>query len=147
MTAALGAGQGGGYNAAMFTSKARASLVLWIACCAILLAALAPTVSRALTVAQGMAVPSLEICSVAGGMNMVPIKLISQEPARDHGAMQMGDCPCCSMHAATLALPPASLAPATGALIAGLLPVLFYQSINPLFAWTPVQPRGPPAAF
>ena len=147
MTAALGAGKQGGYNAAMFTSKARASLVLWIACCAILLAALAPTVSRALTVAQGMAVPSLEICSVAGGMNMVPIKLISQEPARDHGAMQMGDCPCCSMHAATLALPPASLAPATGALIVGLLPVLFYQSINPLFAWTPVQARGPPAAF
>ena len=144
---ALGAGQGGGYNAAMFTSKARATLVLWIACCAILLAALAPTVSRALTVARGMAVPSLEICSVAGGMNMVPIKPSSQEPAPEQGAMQMGDCPCCSMHAATLALPPAGLAPATGALIVGLLPVLFYQSINPLFAWTPLQPRGPPAVF
>lgn len=131
----------------MLTSKARARWVLWIACCAILLAALAPTLSRALTVAQGMAVPGLEICSVAGGMNMVPLKLSTGDSAPAKNAMQMGDCPCCSMHAATLDLPPVALAPATGALITGLLPLLFYQSITPLFAWTPLQPRGPPAAF
>ena len=131
----------------MFISKARASFVLWIACCAILLAALAPTLSRALTVAQGGAVPSLEICSVAGGMNMVPLKLSSDDSMPTKNAMQMGDCPCCSMHAATLDLPPVALAPATGALIAGLLPQLFYLSPTPLFAWTPVQPRGPPAVF
>ena len=131
----------------MFISKARASLVLWIACCAILLAALAPTLSRALTVVQGGAVPSLEICSVAGGMNMVPLKLSLDDSTPAKNAMQMGDCPCCSMHAATLDLPPVSLAQATGALIAGLLPQLFYLSPTPLFAWTPVQPRGPPAVF
>jgi len=131
----------------MLTSKARARFVLWIACCAVLLAALAPTLSRALTVAQGRAVPSLEICSVAGGMNMLPVKLLSQEPTPAKSAMQMGDCPCCGMHAAVLALPPVALAPATGAVIAGLLPVLFYQSATPLFAWTPLLPRGPPAAF
>ena len=135
----------------MLTSKARARFVLWIACCAVLLAALAPTLSRALMVAQGRAVPSLEICSVAGGMNMVPLKLSialsidDSKPASN--AMQMGDCPCCSMHAAVLALPPVALAPATGAVIAGLLPVLFHQSATPLFAWTPLLPRGPPAAF
>ena len=143
----LGTGQGGGYNVAMFTSKARARWVLWMACCAILLAALAPTLSRALTVAQGGAVPSLEICSVAGGMNMVPLKLSLDDSTPAKNAMQMGDCPCCGMHAAVLALPPVSLAPASGALITGLLPVLFYQSATPLFAWTPLQPRGPPAAF
>ena len=143
----LGAGQGGGYNVAMFTSKARARWVLWMACCAILLAALAPTLSRALTVAQGGAVPGLEICSVAGGMNMVPLKLSIDDSGPAKNAMQMGDCPCCGMHAATLDLPPMSLAPATGAVIAGLLPVLFYQSATLLFAWTPLQPRGPPAAF
>lgn len=143
----LGTGQGGGYNIAMFTSKARARWVLWMACCAILLAALAPTLSRALTVAQGGAVPSLEICSVAGGMNMVPLKLSLDDSTPAKNAMQMGDCPCCGMHAAVLALPPVSLAPASGALITGLLPVLFYQSATPLFAWTPLQPRGPPAAF
>ncbi len=143
----LGTGQGGGYNVAMFTSKARARWVLWMACCAILLAALAPTLSRALTVAQGGAVPSLEICSVAGGMNMVPLKLSLDDSTPAKNAMQMGDCPCCGMHAAVLALPPVSLAPASGALIKGLLPVLFYQSATPLFAWTPLQPRGPPAAF
>jgi len=143
----LGAVQGGDYNIAMFTSKARARWVLWMACCAILLAALAPTLSRALTVAQGGAVPSLEICSVAGGMNMVPLKLSLDDSTPSKNAMQMGDCPCCGMHAAVLALPPVSLAPASGALITGLLPVLFYQSATPLFAWTPLQPRGPPAAF
>ncbi len=45
----------------MFISKGKASIVLWIACIAIFLATLAPTVSRALTVAGGRAVPSLEI--------------------------------------------------------------------------------------
>ncbi|ATD61232.1 hypothetical protein CNX70_14500 [Janthinobacterium svalbardensis] len=131
----------------MFISKGKASIVLWIACIAIFLATLAPTVSRALTVASGMAVPSLEICSVAGGMNMSPATLSNDAPDSSKSGMRMADCPCCSMHADTLSLPPTSLVLASGELITGLLPELFYQSATPLFAWTPVQPRGPPAAF
>lgn len=130
----------------MFISKNKASIVLWIACIAIFLATLAPTVSRALTVASGLAVPSLEICSVAGGMTMLPATLSTDAPDTSK-SMRMGDCPCCSMHAATLDVPPTSLVLASGELITGLLPELFYQSATPLFAWTPVQPRGPPAAF
>ena len=130
----------------MFISQGRAVVVLWIACFAILMAALAPTLSRAFTVASGQAVPSFEICSVAGGMNMLPVKLSTDAPDPAKGAMRM-DCPCCSMHAATLDLFPTALVLASGELITGLLPLLFYQSATPLFAWTPVQPRGPPAAF
>ena len=132
----------------MFISKGKASIVLWIACIAIFLATLAPTVSRALTVASGMAVPSLETCSVAGGMQAMPARYDAQEPsAPEKQGMRMGDCPCCSMHADTLSLPPTSLVLASGEVLTGLLPELFYQSATPLFAWTPVQPRGPPAAF
>lgn len=131
----------------MFISKGKASIVLWIACIAIFLATLAPTVSRALTVASGLAVPSLEICSVAGGMTMLPATLSTDAPDPSKGGMRMADCPCCSMHADTLSVPPTSLVLASGELITGLLPELFYQSATPLFAWTPVQPRGPPAAF
>jgi len=132
----------------MFVSKSKAVVVLWIACLAILMAALAPTLSRALTVARGDTVPSMEICSVAGGLTMVPLKFNGQAPdAPQKSTMSMGDCPCCSMHVAALNVTPMTLAPASGALITGLLPVLFYQSITPLFAWTPVQPRGPPATF
>lgn len=131
----------------MFISKGKASIVLRIACIAIFLATLAPTVSRALTVASGLAVPSLEICSVAGGLNMLPATLSTDAPYTSKGSMRMGDCPCCSMHADTLSLPPTALVLASGELITGLLPELFYQSATPLFAWTPVQPRGPPAAF
>ena len=131
----------------MFISKGKASIVLWIACIAIFLATLAPTVSRALTVASGMAVPSLEICSVAGGMNMSPATLSNDASYSSKSGMRMADCPCCSMHADTLSLPPASLVLASGEILTGLLPELFYQSATPLFAWTPVQPRGPPAAF
>ena len=79
----------------MFISKGKASIVLWIACIAIFLATLAPTVSRALTVASGMAVPSLEICSVAGGMTMLPTTLSTDTPDTSKGSMRMGDCPCC----------------------------------------------------
>lgn len=133
----------------MFISKGKAGIVLWIACIAIFLATLAPTVSRALTVASGLAVPSLEICSVAGGMNMLSATLSTDAPDPDtsKGSMRMGDCPCCSMHADTLSIPPTTLVLASGELLTGLLPELFYQSATPLFAWTPVQPRGPPAAF
>ena len=131
----------------MCISKGKASIVLWIACIAIFLATLAPTVSRALTVASGLAVPSLEICSVAGGMTMLPATLSTDAPDTSKGSMRMGDCPCCSMHADTLSVPPTSLVLASGELITGLLPELFYQSAAPRFAWTPVQPRGPPAAF
>ncbi len=131
----------------MCISKDKAGIVLWIACIAIFLATLAPTVSRALTVASGLAVPSLEICSVAGGMNMLPATLSTDAPDPSKGSMRMGDCPCCSMHADTLSVPPTSLVLASGELITGLLPELFYQSATPLFAWTPVHPRGPPAAF
>ncbi|MCA1859277.1 DUF2946 domain-containing protein [Janthinobacterium sp. HSC-3S05] len=131
----------------MFISKGKASIVLWIACIAIFLATLAPTVSRALTVASGLAVPSLEICSVAGGMNMLPATLSTDAPDTSKGGMRMGDCPCCSMHADTLSMPPTILVLASGEILTGLLPTLFYQSATPLFAWTPVQPRGPPAAF
>ena len=131
----------------MFISKGKASIVLWIACIAIFLATLAPTVSRALTVASGLAVPSLEICSVAGGMNMLPATLSTDAPDTSKGGMHMGDCPCCSMHADTLSMPPTTLVLASGEILTGLLPELFYQSATPLFAWTPIQPRGPPAAF
>ena len=144
--AALADSAGGGYNVGMLISQGRAVVVLWIACIAILMAALAPTLSRAFTVASGKAVPSFEICSVASGMSMLPVKLSTEPPDPAKGAMRM-DCPCCSMHAATLDIAPTTLAPATGELITGLLPLLFYQSATPLFAWTPVQPRGPPAAF
>ena len=131
----------------MFISKGKAGIVLWIACIAIFLAALAPTVSRALTVASGLAVPSLEICSVAGGMTMLPSTLSTDAPDTSKGSLRMADCPCCSMHAATLDIPPTTLVLASGEVLTGLLPLLFYQSATPLFAWTPVQPRGPPAAF
>ena len=134
----------------MLISQGRAVVVLWIACIAILMAALAPTLSRALTVASGKVVPSFEICSVTSGisMNMLPVKFGAQQPsAPQQSTMTMGDCPCCSMHADTLYITPTTLVLATGELITGLLPVLFYQSATPLFAWTPVQPRGPPAAF
>ena len=130
----------------MFISKGKAGIVLWIACIAIFLATLAPTVSRALTVASGMAVPSLEICSVAGGMNMLPATFSTDKPDTK-SSMRISDCPCCSMHAAALDIPPTTLVLASGELITSLLPLLFYQSATPLFAWTPVQPRGPPAAF
>ena len=139
---------GGGYNAGMLISQGRAVVVLWIACIAIFMAALAPTLSRALTVASGKAVPSFEICSVASGIKMLPVKFGAQQPsAPQPSTMTMGDCPCCSMHADTLYITPTTLVLATGELITGLLPVLFYLSATPLFAWTPVQPRGPPAAF
>jgi hypothetical protein len=121
-------------------------LAAWAACLAILMSALAPSVSHALALARGVDIAWMEVCSVAG------IKLVKADagvdkagsPASHDTLAQAGHCPYCSTHAASFALPPTA-SPAfqlTGG--AGLRPMLFYQSPRPLPVWTDAHSRAPP---
>jgi hypothetical protein len=140
LTARLGTGQGGRYNAAMFIRQGRAVIVLWIACFAILIAALAPTL-RAFTVASGQAVPSFEICSVAGGMNMLPVKLSTEAPDPRPGCHAHG-LPVLQHARGHLDIPPTTLVLASGEVLTGLLPLLFYQSATPCLPGHPSSPAA-----
>jgi hypothetical protein len=105
---------------------------LWIACCAILLNALAPSVSHALSAARGY-VPAADICSAGDGY-------AAQE--RWH---LLADCGYCLTHAGSEALPPpAPFAPALLD-VADAAPFQFHLAQPPWLALTAQPARGPPS--
>ncbi len=131
----------------------RKRLQIWIACLAILLNALAPSVSHALS---RMAGPSkmIEICSASGtrwissevASTIVGAQFSAQEPSTDSPLHHLEHCPFCMTHAGSFALPAPS---STLFAIQGghdLFPSLFYHSPFPLFSWSAAHPRGPPAS-
>ena len=117
----------------------------WIACFAMLFAALAPSISHAWSLAQGEV--WTEICSV-GGTKRVSVSAqhgSTTDPAKTDAA-HLKHCAFCATHAGSLALPPG--AGLTIALIdtQDSLPFLFFQSPHPLAIWTVAQSRAPPAS-
>jgi hypothetical protein len=113
----------------------------WLASFAILLAALAPTVSHAMAAARGGA-SWVEICTATGP---ALVKIADEQvPARNSTA-HFEHCPFCSAHAGAAGLPPAATALPVAA-GAHALPQLFLRAPRSLFAWDPAQARAPPAA-
>jgi hypothetical protein len=104
----------------MILSKVTRRFTAWIACFAILLAALAPSISHAMAGA-GSTSAWIEICSIAGTRFV---------PADDGGSPGLPSNP-------LLTLPVIDGKP--------VLPSLYYQASRPLFAWASAQSRAPPA--
>ncbi|AXA91599.1 DUF2946 domain-containing protein [Massilia sp. YMA4] len=134
-------------------SRARRLLSIWIACCAILLNALAPAVSHALALAEGR--PAWEICrndgtrlTGHGTLDQATFLALTDRnrplppPADD--VVPMTDCGYCLAHAGALGLPPAPLLPLPFAALPAERPFLFYHAPRPLEVWVAAHPRGPP---
>jgi len=131
-------------------------LHIWIACCAILLNALAPSISHAIAAMQGQAANAVEICRADGSAAPAAAQFsalvsgvdaaLEPAPPGPESKMKPGQhCAYCLPHAGSFALPPDVIA-ATG--IFGKHqshPFLFYRSPQPLMAWSAARPRGPPA--
>jgi hypothetical protein len=129
----------------MKRTPATKTLWLWIACFAILLNALAPSVSHAIAFSRG--VPATwEICRADGSRITVSGLITADDSDRSSGVSKAmaGDCAYCQTHAGSFGLPPTSMSilPAVGM---QLTPFLFYRAPQPLSAWAAAQPRGPPA--
>jgi hypothetical protein len=114
--------------------SARWRMQVWIAVFAILMNALAPSISHAVAYANG-APSSYDICradtSTAG-------KSKPQAATMDH-------CGYCLPHAGSYAITPTNL---TGLGLMGghaLRPFLFYRAPAPLLALSAAPPRGPPS--
>ncbi len=113
----------------------------WIALFAILLAALAPPVSKLVRTLQGDPPAFAELCSTTradGGASTT-----GKAPGAPAAAME--HCPFCSTHADGPWLPPASPGVAIAADAAHAVAFLFLHAPRPLHAWGPAQPRGPPS--
>lgn len=115
-------------------------LQIWIACFAILMNALAPSISHALAAAGAM--PAVvEICTVEGR-----VAAVLDDAAPLSGMSAMADCAYCLPHGGSdLLTPPA---PTALGLSGGhaLRPFLFYRAPTPLLVLSAAPPRGPPAA-
>ena len=127
----------------MWTSRKNRRLIAWIASFAILLSALAPSISHAVAVAKGENSLWVEVCSVAGS------KLVKIDEAGDPASpakkpMSMEHCPFCFTHAGMTGI--LSGIAVVLPVVAGkpVLPPLYYQSPRPLFSWAPAQSRAPP---
>jgi Protein of unknown function (DUF2946) len=115
-------------------------LIHWIAAFAVAMSALAPTVSQAVSIAQGGHGLAMDICAVDGSKIQITIDLDQQTEQ----ANQTQPCPYCLVHTA---ITPAFItnlkfgAPQSFA----FLPQLFYQSPKPLTAWVIPPSAAPPA--
>ncbi len=120
--------------------RAQRPFAAWIAALAVLLAALVPTVSHALSSARGLG--WIEVCSAQGALWLrADGKDAKDAPAAPH---LIEHCPYCSLHAPVLGMPPApqalALAPVAGEMV---LPAS--HGVAPAqAAWASAQPRAPP---
>jgi hypothetical protein len=119
---------------------------IWIACFAVLLNALAPSISHAMA-ARSSVPATWELCGADGSISIQAELLADQliKKVADHKAGMMEDCGYCLPHGGSFALAPPD---ATGlGLLDGhaLRPFLFYHAPRPLLALSAAPPRGPPA--
>ena len=126
------------YNLPMISLTKRRVLHLWIALLAVLFAALAPTISRAL--AANLQYDIVEVCT-AGGYKAVKI---SKDGSAPSPKSRMDHCAYCANHAGSHALP--GMPPVSIPRLAGrdFYPSLFYLAPRPLHAWSAANPRAPP---
>ncbi len=117
-------------------------LTSWLAILAILMAAIAPSISHAMALKK--AAPWVEICSSDGARWVQAHAGSNGDVPSPLDAHKFEHCPYCSFHAGGVALP---AAPATGvpALLSGHdLPIAFRAAPVTLHAWVSAQPRAPP---
>ncbi|MDN3922735.1 DUF2946 domain-containing protein [Roseateles violae] len=127
----------------MFHRRAHHRLQAWFAIAILLLGALAPSISAALSHARGDALAWQEICSSSA----TPRGAAKQAPAQPSSLdlLTMGHCAMCHLHASDLALPP----PAAQALALRLdlgfaMPERFYSANGTPHAWRKAPARAPP---
>ncbi len=113
-------------------------LIHWIAALAIVMSALAPAVSQAVSLAKHGQGFSMEICSTSGTKMQIDVQTDDQEVAE-----QSQPCPYCVAQSNITPAFNSNLtfqAPQTLA----LLPALFYQSPKPLTVWVTPPSAAPP---
>lgn len=127
----------------MLSFKRHFRLAAWIATLAILLGALAPAVSQAMTVLGDGNTRWVEVCT-STGMHWVAVD--PDDVGQDDGtpAASTASCAYCCTHAGSTGLPP-PLGLSFAVKPASMLePLLFFTAPKTLFAWTVSSPRAPP---
>jgi hypothetical protein len=123
--------------------RAARALTSWIAVVAVLMAALAPSISHALGTNDGAT--WVEICTAAGAKWVKAGGQIGDKSPVPSGAHALDHCPYCSLHADAIAIPAAPAATVPVLRPAHDLPIGFLAAPRTLHAWVSAQPRAPPS--
>jgi hypothetical protein len=118
---------------------------LWLACMAILLNALSPSLSYAFASLHANAnSTAVEMCSASGTVYTQAYLAPAAKSTTDSVLQHIKHCAFCISHAGSVGLPPSSSSPL--AVIPGREhhPPLFFQAPRAPFAWLGASPRGPP---
>ena len=129
----------------MRLSRRHRCLSLWLTLVAMVLATLAPGISRAKAFADGESAPWAVVCSVLPGVSASGGSAGTDGQAEKAGGVMGEHCPFCMPRADLLAPPPALPQMALGAVATDVPPPLFLLAPRPLHAWCSAQPRAPPA--
>lgn len=119
-------------------------VVAWLGILAVLVAALAPTASRALLHNRMLPAALMALCT-AQGIKVVDTGDAREQAPIEHQRSRLEHCPLCLLQAAGAAPLPAMMpviAPAPGKPVA---PAAFLFAARPQFAWDSTRARGPPA--
>lgn len=113
----------------------------WIVCVAMLFAALAPSVSHAMSAPSGDVWTA--ICSVAG-IKLVKTGFLPADADAGNESSQIEHCAFCATHPTHVGLLPGMASCMPLVLGRDTYPALYFQSPHPLAAWTRAQSRAPP---
>ncbi|BDX21136.1 hypothetical protein TUM22923_04570 [Polynucleobacter sp. TUM22923] len=117
-------------------------LLHWLAALAVMMSALAPAISQAVSVSKHGQGFAMEICSAEGNQMQIEIKANADSPADIQDASR--PCPYCFVQGTVTPALNTSLtfqAPQSFA----FLPQLFYQSPQPLTVWLTPPSAAPPS--
>ena len=151
-------------------SRFQRRMAAWLACLAVLVACLAPSISHVLAAAGLSSFATSPVWIAAGTPSPHHMEQMLHDASHGDGThshrMQMAEpglqgshspgshsteahfehCPFCFTHAGSFALLPTTAFPAPAAVSdSDLFASLFYQSPDPLYIWTTAQSRAPPA--
>ncbi len=119
--------------------------IIWVTALVVLMAALAPTVSRWLASTQTGPLALQEICvSRSAGPSVILLKA-KTAPAGDH--VLLDHCPLCVLQADQHGLPPTQQAMLPASSLRHEVPALFLHAPRTLAIWAAAQARAPPAVL
>lgn len=131
----------------MFLTRLHRRITTWVALLALVLGALAPTVTQAV-VSGGDRADWLQVCSVSGMVWVQADTGQVSDPPPD-GNAPMSDvsqhCPWCTLHGGAAGLPVVALSFDLPQRLTDLPPA-FYRAPLTATVWAPAQSRAPPLA-
>lgn len=126
----------------MRMNDATRAIASWVAILAILMSAMAPTLSHAFGIQKNLA--WLEVCTSVGAKRVASDDGARESAPAPANAHPLEHCPYCSLHTDLVLIPPGSTISLLLLALSQEFPAAFLAAPRTLHAWIHAQPRAPP---